>query len=500
MLPHYRWVLVLGLFGGIAAATRAQDVLPAGAETAPPGEWATSHEAPVPAPGGPVPMPGPVGPPPVPFSPGPLLDPEALPPYKAGPGPVPDGVPLADGHPYPGAIPPNQVSLLFPALKGPLFHPGPGAPGPIEPLPPADGDGCGPFWVSGEYLLLWMRNAPNPVLLQTPSSAPNMTPPQALYGGSNVNFNAFSGFRLALGVALTDCCGVELTGFVTGQGNTTFGINSAGSPVLQEPFVAVSPTSAVSTSATIAAPGVLAGAFSAHNTEQFGGAELNFLGGAVQRSASGTTLIAGLAYRALNGEEDLATQSSPLGANVVHFRGTTFGAPATLSIQDRFQAYNWFIGGQLGAGQRWYWGSFFLDARGTVAIGSTQMQTTINGLTTLFTGPTLTPVATTQGGLYAQPTNIGRVEQARFTYLPTVDLKFGWCLTSRLVATIGYNGTYWSSVARPGDQINQAITVSQVPSLATFGPTLAPNVFPQHHVVATDFWAQGLTAGLEIRF
>jgi hypothetical protein len=57
---------------------------------------------------------------------------------------------------------------------------------------------------------------------------------------------------------------------------------------------------------------------------------------------------------------------------------------------------------------------------------------------------------------------------------------------------------YWNNVVRPGSQINNNINLSQSQSLGTgslSGPATPAPLFNR-----TDFWAQGLTLGLEFRF
>ena len=72
-------------------------------------------------------------------------------------------------------------------------------------------------------------------------------------------------------------------------------------------------------------------------------------------------------------------------------------------------------------------------------------------------------------------------------------------------ATFGYSLLYLSQVARPGDQIDASgqaagsTNVNVNPSQLSGGDlTGVPS--PQHRFITTDFWAQGLSFGLDYRF
>ena len=67
-----------------------------------------------------------------------------------------------------------------------------------------------------------------------------------------------------------------------------------------------------------------------------------------------------------------------------------------------------------------------------------------------------------------------------------------------LFGFIGYDFMYWSQVVRPGSQVDRNINLSQSSvfgSGALMGPA-SPSAVINH----TDFWAQGITLGLEFQF
>jgi hypothetical protein len=54
---------------------------------------------------------------------------------------------------------------------------------------------------------------------------------------------------------------------------------------------------------------------------------------------------------------------------------------------------------------------------------------------------------------------------------------------------------YWSAIARPGDQIDTDVNLSQAQ-----GGTLTGIARPSFTELITDYWAQGLNFGLAYRF
>ena len=117
-----------------------------------------------------------------------------------------------------------------------------------------------------------------------------------------------------------------------------------------------------------------------------------------------------------------------------------------------------------------------------------------NGSTTLLnTGSTL------PGGLLVLPSNSGRHANDVFAMLPEGSFELGLRLSDRVNVSLGYSFLYWTRVARPGDQLNQTVNPTQLPTSPAFVPNSGAT---QPALVLTDrtFWAQGLSAGLALRY
>ena len=72
----------------------------------------------------------------------------------------------------------------------------------------------------------------------------------------------------------------------------------------------------------------------------------------------------------------------------------------------------------------------------------------------------------------------------------------GYDLTPRLRLVGGYSLIYWIRRARTGDQIDLNLTPSQFPP----PQTAAASHVPEFRFATTDYWAQGLSLGLDFRF
>ena len=75
-------------------------------------------------------------------------------------------------------------------------------------------------------------------------------------------------------------------------------------------------------------------------------------------------------------------------------------------------------------------------------------------------------------------------------------------MTDFVRLSVGYNFLYWSSVARPGDQIDRNLDVTQIPNFLPLPPGTAPVSPPRPMPLLRDngYFAQGITLGVEFRY
>ena len=173
-------------------------------------------------------------------------------------------------------------------------------------------------------------------------------------------------------------------------------------------------------------------------------------------------------------------------------------------ITDRFSTANQFYGGQVGVRSFCRFDRFTLEGSAKLALGVTHESETTNGFFTVPAGvvnPDPRP-----GGLLAQASNIGTFSRDRFAFVPEVGVKLGYDIHDCIRLTVGYNFLYWSSVMRPGDQVDRNIDVTNIPNFQARdvnGNLITTATNPGHPAVLlkdTDFWAQGVTFGVEFRY
>ena len=140
-------------------------------------------------------------------------------------------------------------------------------------------------------------------------------------------------------------------------------------------------------------------------------------------------------------------------------------------------------------------GPYSLDLLMRMALGTNHQSVTIAGSTSLSgSGSASNNFANATGGLLAQRTNIGDYSRNRFAVVPELGITLGYAISPQWRATVGYTFLYWSSVVRPGDQIDRDVN----PNL--FPPEVTPFTGlerPAFTFVESDLWVNGLSVGLE---
>jgi hypothetical protein len=389
----------------------------------------------------------------------------------------------------------------------------------------ADGgtEPCGPrFWLGGDYLLWWVHKAPQPTPLITTGPfnpdtfVPGVTPTPAalgspgtaiLYGGHDLGLGTFSGLRLQGGVDLSGdgSLAVEGGGFVLEQRSRVFAASSNAAGV---PFLAIPVTDAATGQATSVATsfaddsanvfGGLRGTALAVTTTRLWGAEANVSSIILHQNALRVTALAGYRFLSLRESLDVDENFAPFGQPLdPGFLGGPIALGQSAAALNRFATGNQFYGGQVGA--RWEYLGDLVSAGLTtkVALGGTSQRIDVIGSSTLF-APGQAPV-TAPGGVLALPSNSGRRNSSAFSVVPELGFNLGFRLTPCVRATVGYTLLYWTDVVRPGPQIDPVVDRTTVPTLQQFVPG-ATGTRPAPLRVESDFWAQGVNFGLELRF
>jgi hypothetical protein len=353
----------------------------------------------------------------------------------------------------------------------------------------------------------WVKGDHAPPLLTTgmPSANGIIGPGTAVvYGGDRGSIfpSLRSGVRVGGGFWLDPCAcwGVDASLFTLSDAQGGLGATSSpfnGNPLLARPFFALNAIPGANTpgefSEVVAGPGTMFGSVRVDTTSQLWGGDVNLRRNLFSGCFGRLDALVGFRYADLR--ESLAITESVLGP-----------AQATDILaavgNDTFRTRNAFYGGQLGLTGEARCGRWFVNGYAKVGLGNTHETLDISGgQFAITTRPGI--VSAPLGNLLALPTNINHYERDRFSVLPEGGVNIGCHLTERLRVYTGYSFLYWNHVARPGDQIDRSIDVTQVPNFPLNPPALPlqPGLFrPITPFQEKSFWAQGINFGLEFNW
>jgi hypothetical protein len=289
--------------------------------------------------------------------------------------------------------------------------------------------------------------------------------------------------------------------------NTNYSLTGFGSPIISRPFYDVgirdpanNPLVVGQNVELVAESGVINGTVSAATSSSFQGAGLRLLYNLCCKQTcscnpccptlsgpSGCRVDFMLGYRYLQLRDSVSINENLTAVNTTP--NTTF------LVNDSFSTQNQFNGVDLGFMLTAYKGRWSVELIPRMALGDSYQVVNIAGSTTTNQGGVVTNY---NGGLLAQTSNIGRYSQNQLAGVEELDLNLGYWITPRLRAIVGYTFLYWNSVARAGDQIDLNVNSTTLPAsgVTPTGDTRYP-MFTWH---TTDFWAQGVNAGLDYRW
>jgi hypothetical protein len=375
---------------------------------------------------------------------------------------------------------------------------------PGTPSKTSPGDGTEMVWGSIDYLLMWMKNGPLHTPLVTTGSTTNLgilgaSDTSVVFGNSDIDFKTFSGARFNAGFWFDRgaCWGLDGTFFFTDRQPSHFtAISDAnGNPVLARPVTNI--VTGLPTAALISDPGVIAGNVTVNATSMMYSWDINVVQSLARDGHDRLELLYGIRGVHLHEYIDIIQNSALLPGGLAGFAGSAINPPGAVSLLDRFVVQNDFYGPQLGIRGEKSNGSFFVNASFKIAAGVSHEESSIIGQTQRF--PFVGTPSQVPGGLLALSTNIGRVRHDEFAVVPDFSINVGWQYNPLLRFYVGYNFLYWSDVVRPGSQISTTVNPNFVPVSQTFGLIGGPAA-PIQTFQRTDFWAQGVNFGMEVRY
>ena len=355
-------------------------------------------------------------------------------------------------------------------------------------------------WVAGGGLIYWLDGFDSPALITTSPAGVGIDQAgvlgapgtMVLAGNESWNTGSRGGGYVTLGHWF-DCnqqVGVSATFLGLSQDTQTAHFSSSEMAVLARPFDNLEADFLGPDAELVAFPGMFTGEASVTAESQLNGVEVLFHRAVMNQPCCRIVWLAGWRFNRLDEQLTISDSKRALA-------GSGLPVGTTLEETDRFATRNDFNGVDLGVLAECRSGRWTTSATMKLALGQTNTTVSIDGdaLATVPLGNGATDTAATPAGLLAQATNIGVYQYRQFAVVPELSLRAALDITCCLRASVGYSFMYWSRVARPGDQIDTDLNLSQ---LAPGGLVGFPR--PAYERRDTDVWAQGLQLGLEYRF
>lgn len=332
------------------------------------------------------------------------------------------------------------------------------------------------FWVDLEFLLWRVKpgSISVPLVASGPPGVTALGADTHVLSPDSISYGNRPGFRLDAGTWFDQDrrMGVQAGFFLLNQASKQFSYaTGADIPTLFIPLFNVS--TGAEGSFTIADPAQgFTGGLTLTSTSRLGGFDADLLWNLVRCPNRTVDLMAGFRYLSLSESLTLSGTSSAIGG------GDDF------SFTDRFSTRSQFYGLDVGVRGTWMFDSFDLTGQARVAFGPTHHNVTLTGSSagTLVTDPTV--------GLLVQDSNRGTHTRNSFAIVPEANVQLGYSFTPHVRVFAGYDFLWWSSVVRPGNQIDRNFNLD---------PANGP-LAPQPKTVTSSFWAQGLSLGMTFRF
>lgn len=331
-----------------------------------------------------------------------------------------------------------------------------------------------------EAATFWRENQNVPAIVRTGDFGVGSD----LFGGTVVPENQSQGYRgeFAWRFSHDSCTSVQVRFFDAGVQSLTFDSRTAGTiPNIVLPYNnAGNPPPGPIVIRSAAPP--IAGDVLAHTTSDLFG---------------GDVLLKQIAYRSCNSKLDVlfGYQTASLSESVYVNSSNAVPAPGNtfLELRDRFDTNSRFHAGVIGLSGIAYAPRWSVSGIAKLGMGNMNRYVGIDGDRTIAVGPPPLAVASENQGLHARATNIGNYQVDTFVVSPEVNVTFGFRLTRRLEATVGYDYLLLPKVARAADQFDSGLLVN-----LNNPPT--GNARPRFVLTESDLGVHSLNYGLQYRY
>ncbi len=307
-----------------------------------------------------------------------------------------------------------------------------------------------------------------------------------LFGGSKVLGDSTQGLRGDLGTYFdpSKSHGVLLRFFYVGSNSLSYNSTPTSEPVVMRPFFSTA-NNAQSTIA-INYPNSTSGSLNANISSDVYGGDILFRRLILRDCAGRIEFLAG--YQNARLAENLSINSTTTA-----LVNTPAPAGTVSQLSDQFQTINRFNGMALGFNGILRERNWSLSGLVKLGLGNMERNVTINGSSTITVPGNPGSTSTTANGLLARGTNDGNYIQNTFVVTPETNLTFGYRVTPRLEATVGYSYLCLPKVARVADQLdpNLASNLSNPPTGAST---------PSFSLKESNYALHSLDYGLQWRY
>lgn len=346
--------------------------------------------------------------------------------------------------------------------------------------------------IAVQYLMWWTDGADAPPLVSTSddgslrSEAGVIGNPttEILFGGDGLNRSMRNGVRLLADRRLTDEWSIYGEGFYVGDDDDQYDASSTGLPILARPYV--SAQTLANDSELVAFPSMLSGQIDVQTSSQIFGFELGASTVLSENEQTRVALFGG--YRFIQFEDSVFIEENleSIDPGGLVALGTTFRVNDGFDARNQFHGVNFQLDIQKRI-RRWE-----LSLQPSLGLGSIKREVSISGSTRTQIpgfGPTFV-----DGGLLAQPTNIGRDTSSVFTVVPEFRLFAERRIRENIALGFGYSFLLLPEAVRAAEQIDENVNQSQIGGGALVG-TAAP-IFQREE---SHIWNQSLLFSLSIQ-
>ena len=326
---------------------------------------------------------------------------------------------------------------------------------------------CGPagrWWVAPDLALGWTRGANVPGLVRVGSPAGPIG-----YGDQRAGAPFRAGLGLTAGLWLDDryTRGVDASFYYLSQ-------SGAGTTLFPPGIGLYLPTAEGTFPLSDPANGD-AGAFQAGLNTRFASADVNYRQNLLCSADARLDALAGYRYARVADDFEVYGKRLGPGGEIVRFR-------------DEASADNDFHGGQVGLAGEVRAGGWYAGVTGKVAFGTVFTDTDLQGK--FRVNGVVIP-----SGFYARPGLAGERDHTRFGVMPAVGVTLGRQLGDHCRLFVSYNFLYLNHLTRGPDVLDPAPPVSAADPFR-----VNPVGVDRRDAANSDFWAQSVNLGLELRY